>query len=85
MTKDFLTEVELAEVTGESQSAIIGLALASVSETAAIFAVPFLGVILGAWGMRAFLDNIAVVAQRAYQLRWLIYNGRVILLESQGG
>lgn len=81
--KEFLTEVELAEVTGETKEAIISLALTSFSDSAAVFTLPLVGVILGAWGMWTFLDHIAEVAQQAYQVRWLLRQGRMAMAREE--
>jgi len=81
--KEFLTEVELAEVTGETKEAIIGLALTSCSDTLAVFTLPLVGAILGAWGMWTFLDHIAEVAQHAYQVRWLLRQGRLAMAREE--
>lgn len=78
--QEIITDAELAEITGETKEAVIGLALTSCSETLAVFALPVVGMVLGAVGLRTFLANIAAVAQRAYQMRWLLQRGRVTMI-----
>ncbi len=82
-TEDLLTEMELAEVTGETKEAIIALAMTSFSDSLAVFTLPLVGAILGAWGMWTFLDHIAEVAQHAYQVRWLLRQGRLSMAKEE--